>query len=363
MGFGFSSSGGGKRITVDVVNQVDKGNWSAQGVYSSNTRYRHLVTYSDGNRYTALSDNTNQTPSASSSYWAIALAKGDTGSTGAAGATWYSGFDTPAGAGVTGADGDFFFDTSSEAKIYKRTSGTWSQVNAIRGPTGAAGSNGTNGTNGADGAGITAGTNGTYGLGMQCNSAAFTGYSSTGMYVFCNSSNQLAYRINGGAEQTPYSVGGALGAPSSATLTNATGLPISGLVASTSTALGVGSIELGAASDTTIARSAAGVATIEGVVLTRTIASGTSALGTGAISSGACASAVTTTATGTATTDVVNWGFNGTPVGATGYAASENGMLTIIAYPSANNVNFLVCNNTAASITPGAITLNWSISR
>jgi len=58
--------------------------------------------------------------------------------------------------------------------------------------------------------------------------------------------------------------GGALGTPSSATLTNATGLPIAGLTASTVTALGVGSIELGHASDTTIARVSAGVASIEG---------------------------------------------------------------------------------------------------
>jgi hypothetical protein len=58
--------------------------------------------------------------------------------------------------------------------------------------------------------------------------------------------------------------GGALGTPSSGTLTNATGLPVAGIVASTSAALGVGSIELGHASDTTIARVSAGVAAIEG---------------------------------------------------------------------------------------------------
>jgi hypothetical protein len=61
--------------------------------------------------------------------------------------------------------------------------------------------------------------------------------------------------------------GGALGTPSSATLTNATGLPVSGITASTSTALGVGSIELGHATDTTIARSSAGVISVEGVVV------------------------------------------------------------------------------------------------
>ena len=59
--------------------------------------------------------------------------------------------------------------------------------------------------------------------------------------------------------------GGALGTPSSGTLTNATGLPVSGITASTSTALGVGSIELGHATDTTLARVSAGVVSIEGV--------------------------------------------------------------------------------------------------
>jgi hypothetical protein len=56
-----------------------------------------------------------------------------------------------------------------------------------------------------------------------------------------------------------------LGTPSALTLTNATGLPIAGLTASTSTALGVGSIELGHASDTTLARVGAGQISVEGV--------------------------------------------------------------------------------------------------
>jgi len=58
-----------------------------------------------------------------------------------------------------------------------------------------------------------------------------------------------------------------LGTPTSATLTNATGLPISGLVNSTSLALGVGSIDLGHATDTTVSRSGAGVIAVEGVVI------------------------------------------------------------------------------------------------
>jgi hypothetical protein len=58
-----------------------------------------------------------------------------------------------------------------------------------------------------------------------------------------------------------------LGTPSSGTLTNCTGLPVSGITSSTSIALGVGSIELGHATDTTIARSSAGVISVEGVVV------------------------------------------------------------------------------------------------
>lgn len=58
-----------------------------------------------------------------------------------------------------------------------------------------------------------------------------------------------------------------LGTPSAITLTNGTGLPLSGLVASTSTAIGVGSINLGHASDTTLTRVSSGVMAVEGVTV------------------------------------------------------------------------------------------------
>lgn len=96
---------------------------------------------------------------------------------------------------------------------------------------------------------------------------------------------------------------------------------------------------------------------------TATIASGVAALGTGAIASATCATVVTVPATGVLTTDVVQAGFNGDPTAVTGYIPATSGMLTIIDYPTANNVNFKVCNNTAGPITPGAITLNWRVTR
>ena len=58
-----------------------------------------------------------------------------------------------------------------------------------------------------------------------------------------------------------------IGTPSAGTLTNCTGLPLTGLVDDTTTALGVGTLELGHASDTTLSRSAAGVLAVEGVVI------------------------------------------------------------------------------------------------
>lgn len=96
---------------------------------------------------------------------------------------------------------------------------------------------------------------------------------------------------------------------------------------------------------------------------TITVASGTAALGTSAISSGACATVVTVSATGVATTDDIQADFNADPTSTTGYSPTSSGILTIVKYPTANNVNFKVCNNTGGSITPGAVTLNWRVVR
>lgn len=64
---------------------------------------------------------------------------------------------------------------------------------------------------------------------------------------------------------SPTLVTPALGTPSSGTLTNCTSLPITGITSSTTIGLGLGSIELGHATDTTISRASAGRIAVEGV--------------------------------------------------------------------------------------------------
>lgn len=76
----------------------------------------------------------------------------------------------------------------------------------------------------------------------------------------------------------------ALGTPASGTLTNCTGLPLAGVVDSTSEALGVGTLEVGHATDTTIARVSAGVISVEGETVhtnstSRTVTASTIELG------------------------------------------------------------------------------------
>jgi len=98
--------------------------------------------------------------------------------------------------------------------------------------------------------------------------------------------------------------------------------------------------------------------------LTITIApANASALGTTAIASGACAALVTAAATNVLATDIVSWSFAGDPSGVTGYGAGTGGGLTVTAFATAGNVNFRVCNLTAASITPGAISVRWAVYR
>jgi hypothetical protein len=111
------------------------------------------------------------------------------------------------------------------------------------------------------------------------------------------------------------------------------------------------------ASDQAVCGNANGCTDINGNKFSTIIASGTSSLGTGAISATTCATVVTTAATNTATTDAIEWAFNAAP--GTGYTSGVH----VLAYPTSGNVNFLVCNPTAGSLTPAAATLNWKVIR
>jgi hypothetical protein len=134
--------------------------------------------------------------------------------------------------------------------------------------------------------------------------------------------------------------GGALGTPSSGTLTNATGLPITGITASTTAALGVGTIELGHATDTTISRVSAGVVAIEGVNIVTT--SSTDTLTNKSLTSPAL--------TGTPTAPTATAGTNTTQIATTAFVAAA---------VSASGTRKYTATN--ASITPSSGTATWSI--
>lgn len=93
---------------------------------------------------------------------------------------------------------------------------------------------------------------------------------------------------------------------------------------------------------------------------TQTIASGQTAMPTAAVAGNACSAAATTAAaTGALNTDALMVTFASDPTGVVGYGGGLNGGITINAWPTANQINFKLCNQTANSITPGAININW----
>lgn len=94
--------------------------------------------------------------------------------------------------------------------------------------------------------------------------------------------------------------------------------------------------------------------------------SGTATMGTAAIASGACATVVTATAAGiTTATGSFSTNFSTDPTAITGYGVSATGAVLTI-YPfittGGGSISFKVCNNTNASITPAALTLNWQVT-
>jgi hypothetical protein len=66
---------------------------------------------------------------------------------------------------------------------------------------------------------------------------------------------------------------------------------------------------------------------------------------------------VTVGATGVLTTDTIDFARNAAAT------IGNGGGLTLNAWPTAGNVNFNYCNSAAGTITPTAMTVNWSVRR
>jgi hypothetical protein len=84
------------------------------------------------------------------------------------------------------------------------------------------------------------------------------------------------------------------------------------------------------------------------------VSRGTLTYTSGALTTGTCSAALTATVTGLLTTSVVHASLATTP------AASWQTGVFIVAYPTANTVNAMVCNPTAGTITPATATINYA---
>jgi hypothetical protein len=135
--------------------------------------------------------------------------------------------------------------------------------------------------------------------------------------------------------------------------------------APTSNTTAIGVLQVAGTTVETLTQAGAITNAVTGNALTQTVASGATAMGTSAISSGSCATVITVAAANILTTDVIKAGFSGDPTGVTGYGVSSTGaVLSVYPYVTSGNANFKVCNSTATpSITPGAMTLNWQVTR
>jgi hypothetical protein len=72
---------------------------------------------------------------------------------------------------------------------------------------------------------------------------------------------------------------------------------------------------------------------------------------------------MTATATGAVSTDTVMFSANADITGVTGYAPVTSGGLAIYTWLTTDTLNIKVCNPTGNPITPGAVTLNWRVTR
>jgi hypothetical protein len=79
-------------------------------------------------------------------------------------------------------------------------------------------------------------------------------------------------------------------------------------------------------------------------------------LPTSAISANSCTAPATVAMTGLTTSSTFTTAFASNPNSVTGWGAT--GGLTFTAWPTANTLNWSICNQTSANITPGTMKLN-----
>lgn len=120
--------------------------------------------------------------------------------------------------------------------------------------------------------------------------------------------------------------------------------------------------------NTTGDETVAGTLTAAGNVVTGVICSGQQAPGTTLMTTGtkfgaSSSTPLAVTCTGAAATDTIQITYASDPSGVTGYAPSATGMLTLVSYPTTNTINIYQYNNTGGSITPGAMTVNYKVTR
>jgi hypothetical protein len=184
------------------------------------------------------------------------------------------------------------------------------------------------------------------------NSLAFSGSPTTGHLAQIGAANTI---VDGGTGSN-LSVAYAVNAGTAAAANSVAGGNVSGNVAGAN-AVAVGGITgLG----TGVATALAAATNTIGAFLV-SIASGSANIPTGTIGANAC---VTLTAANASVVsgDIVDWSFGGNYSALAGFTPPN--MLAVMSYVGSGNVDWLLCNNTAANITPAAnMTINWRVRR
>lgn len=209
------------------------------------------------------------------------------------------------------------------------------------------------------------GSNGLSGLSANCLPKAATSTTITGCSLASDNGTTLTYSGTGGvsapklissgsgAGATVLTAGTTQGHATASTVTRQAPTSVTAYDISEATAAGTGCF-YGTNTSSSVATTFSACPIV--------VWSGTVALNTAAISS-ASHNLTTANHSGILTTDFVSCVPNGSLNAVTGYVPSTSGTLGFYAYPTADNLNIDVINNTTGSITPGAVTLNCAVTR